>query len=181
MVCFCVIRSGRITISVLPTSSNEQEEVFTLSLDSATNNVLIDSLLSRVRITVLQNGSPFGVVSFLGEALRTQRVFEGGVLSLPLERAGDLAVSVQVNFVVSRVGAADPVELEVSPASGTVTFPVLQGRVSIELSILSDSEAELDETFTVTLTGATSGATINPQANTASFIIRLVPPSCIAL
>lgn len=159
-------------ILVLPTTTDEREEVFTVTISAATNNVMIDSPLSQVQITVQQNGSPFGMVSFLGDAIRTQRVSEGSELSLPLERNGDLSASVDVSYLVTRVGSADSTQGEVTPVSGSVTFPVLQGRTTITLSIAQDSEAELDETFSVTLTRATSGATINPQANTATFIIR---------
>lgn len=175
------VRFGQIVILILPTSTEEREEIFTITLSSATNNVLIDSLLSRVQITVQQNGSPFGVVSFLGDAIRTQRVSEGSALSLPLERDGDLMVSVDVSYVVSRVGVTDPVQTDVTPASGTVTFPVLQGRTSIILNIAIDGVGEIDETFSVTLTGATSGTTVNPQANTAVFIIKSVSLSYIVI
>ena len=161
-------------IMVLPTTTDEQEEVFTVNLSSATNNVLIDSSLQQVQITVQQNGSPFGVVSFLGDALRTQRVSEGTDLILPLERGGDLLAPVDVTFIVSQVDSTDPAQPDVNPATGTVTFPILQGRTSLVLGIIMDDVAELDEMFRVTLTGATSGANINPLANSANFIIKSV-------
>ena len=154
----------------------EREETFTVSLISTNNDVIIDSTLNRVAITVEQNGSPLGVVSFLGDALSTQRVTEGAVsttFTLPLERDGDNSAPVDVNYIVSRIsGDGGPVSLDVTPASGTATFPVLQGRTAIVLTILADQVAELDETYSVRLLSASSGATINPQANTANFIIR---------
>lgn len=172
--------SGVIIVTVLPLGSaetDEREELFTLSLVSTTNDVLIDSTLNSVTITVQQNGSPFGVVSFLGEALSTQRVTEQAasfLFVLPLERDGDNSASVDVSYAVSRVsgGGGQSVALDVMPASGTATFPVFQGRTAIELTIVADEEAELDEEFSVQLLGASNGATINPQASTAAFIIR---------
>lgn len=152
---------------------DEQEESFTLTLTSTTNEVLIDPALNSITITVQQNGSPLGVVSFLGDAIRTQRVTEDFVLSLPLARDGDLDAVVDVSYVVSRVaGDGLPVALDVTPASGTVAFPILQGRASIDLTILTDSVAESDEMFNVTLSAVTAGASINPQASTAMFIIK---------
>lgn len=170
---------GLISITVLPLGSmeiDETEETFTVSLISTTNNVIIDSTLSRVVITVEQNGSPFGVVSFLGEALSTQSVTEQAVSStfvLPLERDGDNSAAVDVSYVVSRVGGdGQAVALDVTPASGSVAFPVLQGRTEIVLTIIADQLAELDEAYSVRLLSASNGATINSQASTANFIIR---------
>lgn len=171
--------SGTIFIMVLPLptmATAEREEIFTVSLISTTNDVIINSALNRVAITVEQNGSPSGVVSFLGDALSTQRVTEGAVntiFSLPLERDGDNSAPVDVGFVVSRVnGDGEPVALDVTPSSGTATFPVLQGRTDIVLTIIADQVAELDEAYSVQLTSVSSEASINPQANTANFIIR---------
>ena len=172
--------AGIIRLTVLPlpfVETPEREEVFTISLTSTTSGVVIDPALSSVTITVGQNGSPLGVVSFLGEALNTQRVMEGAIpftLSLPLERSGDNSAAVAVSFTVSRVagGKGQPVTADVTPASGTATFPILQGRTSIDLTILSDQLGESDETFRVMLTGVTSGATLNLQASTVEFVIK---------
>jgi hypothetical protein len=146
-------------------------------LVSTTNDVIIDFTLSRVTITVNQNGSPLGVVSFLGEALSTQRVTEEAVSStftLSLERDGDNSAAVDVSYVVSRVAGGDgeTVTMDVTPASGIATFPVLQGRTAIVLTILADQLPELDEMFNVQLLSASNGATINSQASQANFIIR---------
>ena len=144
-------------------------------LTSSTGSVVLDPALSRVVITVRQNGSPSGTISFLGEAQMTQRVDEGSTLSLQLERDGDFSTAVDVNYRVFRVsGDGSPVLLDVTPATGTVSFPTLQGRASLDLMILADEVAEPDETLTVELTGTSGGASINPQANTATFIIKLV-------
>lgn len=170
-------RSGDIVIFVLPTFTDEPEETFTVSLIATTNNVIIDSAISRVVITVQQNGSPFGVISFLGDVIGDQRVNEettSSILSFPLVRIGDFFGAVQVSYSVSRVGGVDPVEDDVRPASGSVVFPSLQGRASLDLTIVADGVAEAEEAFIVTLTTATGGATVNALANSASFVIKLV-------
>ena len=167
--------TGVIQITVLRAVSDELEETFTISLVSTTNDVEIDTELRTAAITVRQNGSPFGVISFLGEALMTQQVKEEAItstLSLSLERDGDLFLTVGVSYAVSREGSTDPVGTDVVPVSGTVMFPPLQGRVSIDLTILPDDDAEADETFLVTLLAPTGGASINSRANTAIFIIK---------
>lgn len=160
---------------VNPTSVDEQREMFSVFLTSSTGSVLLDPTLSHVVITVEQNGSPFGIVSFLGEALTTQRVDEQSMLRLPLERSGDFSTATDVSYMVSRVPAGgDPVLLDVTPQAGVISFPVLQGRTSVDLTIIGDEVAEPDESFVVTLTRTTGGASINPQANTATFIIKFV-------
>lgn len=170
-----VCSAGAIEIIVLPTTSDEQQESFTVSLISSTGNVAIDSSLSSVVITVQQNGSPFGTVSFLGDAITTQRVMEqdtSSTLSLPLERDGGLSASVSVSYLVSRSGSNEQAQLDVAPVSGTAVFPAFVGRTTLDLTILQDDTPEQDETFSVTLLSATGGAAINPLANTATFIIK---------
>lgn len=170
---FC--STGVVLITVLPTVTDELEETFTISLVATSNDVTIDPALRRAVIIVRRNGSPFGMISFLGEALMTQRIKEEATtstLSLPLERDGELFLTVGVSYIVSRAGGTDPVETDVVPVLGTVIFPPLEGLFSIDLTIISDGDAEGDETFLVTLLAPTGGASVNPQANTANFIIR---------
>ncbi len=172
---YSCVSSGVIEVVVLSTSIDEPEEMFRVSLISTSNDVAIDSNFNQVTITVGQNGSPFGTISFLGEVLGDLQVQEMDVpvtLSLPLERDGGLSTEVNVVYTVTRVsGDGDTVELDVTPATGLVTFLVSQGRASIDLTILPDNVGELDEMFQVTLS-ETSGATINPQAGVARFTIR---------
>ena len=173
-VCFRS-RSGVLRISVLPSTGDEAEERFLVTIRSTTNGVAIDSSLSSAPITVRQAGMPFGVVNFQGDVLQPQAVVEQATpttLLLPLERSGLLTLTVSVDFTVSRVGVADVgVEEDVTPASGTVMFPPLVGQTTLDLTILSDSVGEMNETFVVILTNPTGGASLNPQASSSSFTI----------
>ena len=167
-------RSGTIEVIVLPSAVDEVEETFTVSLNSASNNVLLDSTRSRATITVDQRGMPFGEISFLGEALaglRTNELSTNSTISLSVARSGDRLGTVQVSFAVTRVGSQDPVELDLYPSGGTFLIPAGVGRVTLELTVLADDVSEMDEAFAVTLTGATGGAVINAQASTASLVI----------
>ncbi len=185
-VCVCVCSSGIVRIMVLTSSGDEAEEMFTVTIVSTSNGVAIDSALSSASITVRSVGMPLGVVNFQGDILRPLVVVEmatPSILSLPVERSGQLTLSVSVSYTVSRVGVADPVADDVSPVSGTVQFPPLQGRTFIDFTILSDTLSEQNETFMVTLTNPTGGATLNPQTATATFTILyvmmlLVVPAC---
>ena len=160
---------------MLPSSADEVEEIFTVSLTSTSNNVLIDSTRSQANVTVEQRGMPFGEISFLGEAvagLRVNEQNENSTVSFSVARTGDLVGTLQVSFVVNRVGnSQDPTELDVLPAGGTFLFPAGVGRVSLELTVLADDVSEMDETFAVVLTESTGGAVINSQASTATLVI----------
>ena len=167
-------RSGAIEIIVLPSSVDEAEERFTVTLNRVSNNIVIDSARSQATITVAQRGSPFGEISFLGEALAGQRVNEqstNSTISLSVARTGDLSGSVQVSFTVTRVGSQDPVELDLYPSSGTVFFPSGIGQVSLQLTVLADDLSEMDETFAVALAQTTGGAVISSQGGIATLII----------
>ena len=159
---------------VLPSASDEVEEMFTVTLNSASNNVLLDSTRNQATITVDQRGMPFGEVSFLGEALaglRTNELRTNSTISLSVARTGDLAGTLQVSFTVTRVGSPDPVDLDLIPSGGSFLFPAGVGQVSLLLTVLADDVAEMDETFAITLTQATGGASINAQASTATLVI----------
>lgn len=159
---------------MLPSSGDEVEEMFTVTLNSASSNVFLDSTRSQASITVEQVGSPFGEISFLGEALagiRTNEQNTNSTISFAVARSGDLLGTSQVFYTVSRIGSSDPVSLDVLPSSGSFLFPAGVGQASLQLMILADDVSEMDETFTVVLTGSTGGATINLQASSATFVI----------
>ena len=171
------LRSGTIEVIVLPSSADEVEETFTVTLNSATNDVLIDSMRSQANITVDQRGMPFGEISFLGEAvagLRVNEQNENSTVSLSVARSGGLVGTLQISFVVNRVDSQDPAELDVFPSRGTFLFPAGVGRVSLDLTVLADDVSEMDETFAVVLTESTGGAVINSQASTATLVIMYV-------
>ncbi len=163
---------------MLPSSGDEAEEMFTVTLTRVSNNIFLDSARSQATVTVAQRGTPFGEVSFLGESLagvRTNEQNTNSTVSLSVARSGDLTGAIQVSFAITRVGSAgsqDPVALDLIPSSGFVIFPSGIGQVSLQLTVLADDLSEMEETFSVALTRATGGATINSQAGTATLIIR---------
>ena len=165
-----------IEVIVLPSSGDEAQEAFTVTLTRVSNNILLDSTRSQATITVAQRGTPFGEVSFLGESLagvRTNEQSTNSTISLSVARTGDLTGAIQVSFVITRVGGSqDPVELDLVPSSGFIFFPSGIGQVSLQLTVLADDLSERDETFSIALTRATGGATINSQAATATLIIK---------
>ena len=158
-----------IEIIVLPNEDDsEPEETFTITIISASNNVFILPDQNSVSITVSQVGMPFGEIAFFGDALELQRVSEQETLSLPLIRTQETVGATVVLFAVT----GDSPDLDVSPFSSNVSFGAGQSRAELVLVILPDSLPELEETYTVTLQGATGGAAINPLAAVSMFVIR---------
>ena len=170
--------SGVIEVVVLPSNDDEVEESYVVTLQLASNNVFVDSDLSSVVITVGQMGTPFGVISFIGDVIgdqRVQRVNEENtplILSLPVIRTGGNTLTVSVSYIVTRVGTGDSPGVDVIPVTGTVELPAGIGQANLDLTILPDDVSELDESFQVTLIGSNAvGVTIDPSADTAGFII----------
>ena len=164
-----------IQITVLPSSGPEPEERFIVSLTSASNNVFIRPNLANATIIVTQRGMPFGTIGFFGDALRTQVVDEEQTthtFSLPLARTGSTVGTASVLFTVTRAGGGASPGEDVTPTNGSVRFVSGQAQASLELQILADSEPELNETFTVTLTGVVGGANLDSQATMSTFVIR---------
>ncbi len=163
---------GSITLDVLPSDEDEVEETYIVTFVLASNNVLVNSGLSSVAITVAQMGNPQGIVSFVGDALSDQRVNEGSTLSLPVTRTGSAELEISVSYIVTRLSGSGLVSEEVSPSTGSVVMPLGLSQVNLDLSIIADEVPELDEGFQVTLTGTNAvGVGVDPQANTAPFTI----------
>ena len=166
--------NGVISFFVLPSNTDEAEESFIVTLVLASNDVAINSALASVTITVQQLGNPQGAVSFIGDVLSEQRVNEGTTLSLPVVRTGAVDVELTVSYVVMNIDGS-PVSGDVAPPTGTVVMPLGISQVNLELLLLMDGMAELDESFQVVLTSTNiNGVGVDPQANTAPFTIRCV-------
>ena len=167
--------SRSIQFDVLPSNTDEAEESYIVTLVLASNDVTISPALASVTITVQQIGNPQGVVSFIGDVLSGQRVNEGTTLSLPVVRTGAVDVELTVSYIVTRNGGSGPVSDDVTPATGTVIMPLGIRQVNLDLSIVADGVAELDESFQVVLTGTNiNGVGVDLQANTAPFTVRCV-------
>lgn len=62
--------------------------------------------------------------------------------------------------------------LDIYPVTGSVTFQEGDIFSAIVLDIISDNLPELEETYTVTLTGINGKATLDPSVLTSSFKIK---------
>jgi hypothetical protein len=84
---------------------------------------------------------------------------------IPVFRAGPTAGATSVDYTLAPAGQspATPGEDVTGPASGTLSFEPGDRVESIDLSIVNDQLGEGDETFSVSLSGATGGAIVAGQ------------------
>src|SRR5262249_27793876 len=87
-------------------------------------------------------------------------------------RSGDTSVTTTVNYAVTGSGAnpADATDFGGTLPNGMLTFNAGETSKVITLNVVGDTAAEPDEAFTVTLSNASSPATI--QAATAQGLIK---------
>ena len=134
------------------------------------------------------------MVGFYGEALGVRVTDETLNLSFPIIRnegtfgTPEVILTVHLNLVTMKtyqhfffvlfvsqvffsVSGKSP-STDVSPVTGSITFQEGQSASTITLEILADQTPELDEQFTVVLTGATGGAVIDSDASSSTFIIE---------
>ncbi len=135
---------------------------FTNKSICATVNSLSAFVVATTVLPQIQFASPSYVVA------------EGGVrVSISLIRTGDLSSAASVSFATNDAADLTPCYTFNGVASprcdyintiGTISFAAGEGgSKSFSVAIVDDSYAEGDETFTVSLTGA-SGATVGPQS-----------------
>ncbi|MEO6255203.1 MAG: esterase-like activity of phytase family protein, partial [Sphingomicrobium sp.] len=88
-------------------------------------------------------------------------------------RTGDLSLAGSVNYAVSGTGSTPAYygdfALGVLP-TGTVTFAAGEDTKTFSINVVGDTSVESAETFKVTLSGATGGATITGSTATATIL-----------
>jgi hypothetical protein len=111
-------------------------------------------------------GDPQGTIRIIDNDSKTQfsiddvRVSEGGVAIFTVTRSGNLGTAQQITAATS-LGAADTAEADdFTAASQAVSFAVGQATATFSVQTSADDVFEGPETFTVTLTDASSGAVV---------------------
>ena len=62
--------------------------------------------------------------------------------------------------------------MDLASTTGVTTILADRADATISIAIIADNDPELDETFTVMLTGVEGGAEIDTTFNTSVFVIR---------
>lgn len=123
------------------------------------NSPRIDENRRQVEVVITETVLNRGMVEFASPFMR--RVSEDvGVVILPLVRSNGSEGTVGVHFMVNGLNASSA---DFSPQSGLVTFSNNVTHISLNITIVSDNIAELDEVFTVLLTKPSGGVKIGPS------------------
>ena len=167
--------SIQIAVPVIGDTAIEANETFTVQLTSVTGAALGDSsglgTIVNDDVPPVQPGSlSIGNVSVdEGNSGTTAMVF-----TVTRSGGSDGAVSATYSIGFNSADAADLAPG--TPLTGTVNFADGQTVATITINVAGDLQAEPNETFTVTLSGATGGAAIGTATGLGTIRNDDVPP-----
>ena len=141
--------------ATIPTTDDTLDEIspetFTLTVGGVTGTG-----------NILDNDIP--TVFSVGNA----SIDEGGLMSFTVTRTGDAQADQSVNFATSIGGTNSASVGDFTANNGTLTFAQGQTSQTFTVQTTQDAMDEADETFTVSLSSATAGATVSGTAGTAT-------------
>ncbi|KJE96420.1 megakaryocyte-associated tyrosine-protein kinase [Capsaspora owczarzaki ATCC 30864] len=155
-------------VAILDDTIPELAEVFGVRLEIVSGGGAVDSTASNVLVTIAESDSPHGVLAFDAATLAVDEPASDSSVSITITRTAGLFGDVTFAWATSITGSDHNVNaqagLDFVEGAGTVTL--LQGHSSavIQVVIRADSLPELDETFAVTLSSPTGGATLGAQS-----------------
>ena len=121
-------------------------------------------MLDAAGAVTLANSTGTARLAFAGT---TARELEGTSVTLYVDRLGPTTQTASINF--ASTGGSATSGTDFTPVSGTFNWAVGDaGRKSIVIALTPDATVEGDETFTVTLSGATNAALYGPATATVT-------------
>ncbi len=151
-----------ITIDVEGDTVFEPDEAFTVTLSNPTGGALIGDASGAGTIQNDDVAPATGSVS-VSDVSVTEGDAGTSILTFTLTRTGGTG-AFDVNYATSNGGLPDHASATAGSdylaASGTVSFGVGVNTQTVQVTINGDLTPELSEEFTLTLSGATNGATI---------------------
>ncbi len=171
--------SKTISIDVQGDVAFEADEAFTVTLSNATGGAGIGDGTGAGTIVNDDLAPPAGSVS-IADASIVEGNAGTSILIMTLTRIGGTA-AFDVNYATSNGGipghASASAGSDYVAASGTVSFADGQNIATIQITINGDTTPELSEEFTVTLSGATNGATLSDATAIATITTDDAPPA----
>jgi len=167
------VDTAMIDVNILGDTDYEGNEVFTISLLSATG--AIKGSITDHAVTILDDEEPVVILDEISFTSSSSSIEEGGIATIGLTRTGNLsgAVSVSFEMIIGTAGESD-----YTPVSGTAIFADGGGTAIIEVDTVDDTSVEGDEEFTVLLTGA-EGAELGTTYEHTVTIIENDEPPCV--
>ncbi|KAF7670351.1 hypothetical protein LDENG_00010120 [Lucifuga dentata] len=165
-----------IELRILPHGEVEVEEMFVVELSILSGDMDVDSRAGSITLKIEKFGDPNGIVQFTEDALR-ERVYnesteaEGPVnISLLITRREGVMGNITVHWQIQSDSelAGDFLAL-----AGSVVILEGQREAEIILTLMPDTVPELEELYTVRLTGVEGGATLDANSDRISAHIRV--------
>lgn len=156
-----------ISLTISGDTDVEPDETFAVTISNAQ---LADTTPQNI-----QDASASGTIrnedqSFAVAAANTS-IPEGSTgntqIAYSITRTGDLSVAATIDYVVTGSGGATATDLVggVLP-SGSLSFGIGQDTLAVTFNVIGDTQAESDETFTLTLSNPSTGFISTASANT---------------
>ncbi|MGB5593786.1 MAG: Calx-beta domain-containing protein, partial [Crocosphaera sp.] len=159
--------SQDITILVNGDTNVEEDETFTLSLNTVTNGIFTGNVATLEATGTIENDDfNAGTLTFSNATYEV--VEDNNTVQITIMRNDGNHGEVTVDYTTSD-GTATAGE-DYTAVSGTLTFNDGQSIKTITIPINNDSVNEEDESFTVTLSNPTNGAILDTE-NTATITI----------
>ncbi|OYQ37568.1 hypothetical protein CHU95_01030, partial [Niveispirillum lacus] len=152
-----------ITVNVAGDAAVEQNEAFTVTLSGATNGATITTASATGTIRNDDTATPATLAIAAGANGGADKA-EGNSGTTPftftVTRGGDTSSAVTANFAVTGSAVTGADFQGGTLPRGTVSFAAGETTKTITVNVAGDAAVEQNEAFTVTLSGATNGATI---------------------
>jgi uncharacterized delta-60 repeat protein len=155
-----------IAVTIINDAAFEADEQFAVNLSNPQGGVILAE--ASTTVTIQSEDAP--VPGVIGMASATASVNEtAGTLTLSVTRTGGSDGTVGVSFATAAGSATDGADF--TGATGTLSWA--SGDTTdktITVPILDDSDFEPDETFTVTLSSVTGGASLGTDTTTVTIV-----------
>jgi len=155
--------SQSVVVGILDDAATEPPETFTVSLTNPVGGTIGTSNTATVTINDVENGS----IQFSSATYTVSE--DGGSLTVTVVRTGGATGTVSANYSTSNGSATAGADY--TTTTGTVTFVDGDTSETFVVPILPDAIVEGDETFNLTLTAPTGGATIGSPATAVATIV----------
>jgi hypothetical protein len=158
-----------ITVDVSSDTLVEPDEGFTVTLSNASSPATITTAAASGTIL---NDDSITVAIAATDAEKPEGDSGTTPFTFTVTRSGDTSVQTTVEFAVtgSEANPANAADFGGALPSGTVTFPIGETSQVITIDVSGDTVVEPDEGFTVTLSNASSPATITTAAASGTIL-----------
>ena len=151
-----------VNIPVVNDTADEPDETIDLLISAPTTGGATIGAQSMATVTIADDDAPAPVPGQIQFTTAAFPVGEGaGAVSVTLTRTGGTAGAVSVTLAAAGVTATDPDDF--GPVPTTVNFADGQANATVIIPIADDAADEPDETFDLTISAPTGGATLGTQ------------------